>query len=1756
MSKEKSRQDKILEFARTFQAVQAFRAGSGEPANKQDMPPVAGSFDLGTFGGEDFGESKYDKDYQPGFDFFNSHDNQVKEEMVQSEFREQRAQEQPKGEKLLLGLGRMGVKAGTEFLKAPGYLIGGVSAAISGDIEDLTNNAWVEAFQGLDDTAKEAMPVYVREEVEKGTFWRQVWSPEFWANEGADGLGFMLSAIMSGGVTSAAIKGTQISAKMAKLAGGGAKLAGKIDTAIIAGTQSYLEAAAETKGFVDTQKQYWEGKFEEGLGYDSGKKDGNGETIYYDQEQIDSIIGTGGVQVLGMNALLLLGPNVIQSKYLFGKAKDQGAKSLFAKTARESTGNIDEMAKVLEKITPWKTHIKEGLKHGAISAASEAFQELSQFGIENYQEKKAKGLTNKNWVEGLFDGYVEGLTTVEGQKSMFLGAILGLGPGGFKAYKDSKAELAQAKGLTQLLSVNSAQHKDDLSKAYKKNADGSFVTDENGKVELDEAEYSKIMDSNAKDQILFKLYEEAKNNKDSEAARYALNEFTIRRAYNHMQHEGGMEVWEEHLKGLSEIAENDAINLGFTDSKAYINYLSEISKEAKKEYDNVKNQGPSFFGIKTGHLVSNNLTRKDLKETVQRFKNDVEYNAVRLSVLDKTLRKTRKQTEDVISNIKTAIRPEEGETFEQALAKDKMARRNYIGAKAKKSQLDKALDAIGTQYESIFNQKEQQLAFDNMIKANDKMQEAFKSDEQIKKERTEQVKSFFTNLKDKGYEIDETDVDTFTKKPIFLKDDNDVLYKVGKIKGKVQYTNSETGVTAPLTEGIIARDFTKPDNIVSPEDYIKWSKNKLITRRNATRLQKINELTIIGEQAIDGRQAKLTELNDKLKKFKDEISDLESLNISDKSITLDEVVIEIRRLQELVKDINQEIEIEKTKLAEALSLIDTLAELKIELLEVMQDEDNMNHFSFGEELRKLQEEINSGEFQTLEDLVYEEAEIHETLINELETVKDRLEGVLSKLYDSIIKHSQLKDILNTIKLDNISRKELQEILSKHPGVFSDTMEDLDIEAFARMLKNVETREIALNVIENNKQTLLESFDLESKKLQQVNIQIKKEYALALEALEEVSKIDKQILKFNNLNKLIKGLTFLYDKQIAAELSKEAKLLSLESTTPEQVDNNEDTNTTTAKKHTPYSTIIQVWERVKGKILYDNGRGGKIANWKQGARWAEAMSTIPIEDTKFYSLRVVNAEQLKTLPELGVTDIPSELSDDLYTVLYRKGEVYKVDGTPVYAGLAYAETYFPTGKDSNINLSRNSTWIAAKKQHEVSEATPFKTGKESFTSLKDLEAYLNGKIKAEYEKDRANILTKVKANEKVYIPIKDISKGFPSKVNTGSKSNPLKVFNKIKRLIIPESNVIRKSNNIGIDAIPGMVYVEDSQGQIHRVFNKAIGKDNKTINSILEFIHLSLYTDNGNMKTKFAFGNREKSIVGQGKNVGIMDHFINWGDKGANARWGITIQKSKAHNNQLVVRYVYNGKIYMTPVKDLVDDSVSPLDSGKPRTKKSDAVEIMPLVEFLRTKYYNVNSNKLGTDTKFGFKMPKGWDLDKNGIPFITYETDKKGYDNYVLTNHLYTDIVKSEEGGNNLPTFVNQYAEFELDKPTQTPIKTGLVTAPVAPVAPSKTSLVFGDNENISKEMLDAKLNQDKASAETNNFKNMMTAFDNKEAKTETKPKLKGEVSAFKSMLAAADKVETESKTTVEEVKKIEKIDETCPTNTDFFNNGLAGLDI
>ena len=87
---------------------------------------------------------------------------------------------------LTKGLFRALGKAGVEALAIPGY----VAAPFTG-----FDNAWIEATDKLDNTIKEALPVYVSKDIQEGGIADKLGSTAWWATTGADGAGFMLGML-------------------------------------------------------------------------------------------------------------------------------------------------------------------------------------------------------------------------------------------------------------------------------------------------------------------------------------------------------------------------------------------------------------------------------------------------------------------------------------------------------------------------------------------------------------------------------------------------------------------------------------------------------------------------------------------------------------------------------------------------------------------------------------------------------------------------------------------------------------------------------------------------------------------------------------------------------------------------------------------------------------------------------------------------------------------------------------------------------------------------------------------------------------------------------------------------------------------------------------------------------------------------------------------------------------------------------------------------------------------------------------------------------------------------------------------------------------------------------------------------------------------------------------------------------------------------------------------------------------------------
>lgn len=70
----------------------------------------------------------------------------------------------------------------------------------SGDLSKTYDNAIVEAFENMDESLKENMPVYQTKAYMEGNWLQKAFTTSFWATDGFDGLAFLASAYVPGGI--------------------------------------------------------------------------------------------------------------------------------------------------------------------------------------------------------------------------------------------------------------------------------------------------------------------------------------------------------------------------------------------------------------------------------------------------------------------------------------------------------------------------------------------------------------------------------------------------------------------------------------------------------------------------------------------------------------------------------------------------------------------------------------------------------------------------------------------------------------------------------------------------------------------------------------------------------------------------------------------------------------------------------------------------------------------------------------------------------------------------------------------------------------------------------------------------------------------------------------------------------------------------------------------------------------------------------------------------------------------------------------------------------------------------------------------------------------------------------------------------------------------------------------------------------------------------------------------------------------------
>lgn len=360
------------------------------------------------------------------------------------------------------GLANVAKTIGIETAKVPGYL-GGVAGALGneiiGDGKDsmsyIVDNAWINAFEKLDQAAKDAMPVYMSKQVQEGGLLDKLGSGAWWAEAGADGLGFMLSMFVPGAIAKAAGAGAKI-AGIGKALGNLSPRLGKLGTAAgllkDAGEGAYaftktfarnadgvasailnttIESSAEAANTFDTLKTKY---INEGL----------------TEEEAKAKAGEGAAAVFKGNLALLAVSNLLDEAFIWktlGSAGEKEAgKSVLSRIFKDGNIDFDELAKLPKEFTTANMLKRTGINFGKGILKEGFFEEGAQTTLQQNVEK-GKISKEGNFLEkvggdllNVATSYLDDFSNnTELHEAIFLGGLLGGGASIFGTYQENNA---------------------------------------------------------------------------------------------------------------------------------------------------------------------------------------------------------------------------------------------------------------------------------------------------------------------------------------------------------------------------------------------------------------------------------------------------------------------------------------------------------------------------------------------------------------------------------------------------------------------------------------------------------------------------------------------------------------------------------------------------------------------------------------------------------------------------------------------------------------------------------------------------------------------------------------------------------------------------------------------------------------------------------------------------------------------------------------------------------------------------------------------------------------------------------------------------------------------------------------------------------------------------------------------------------------------------------------------------------------------
>ena len=479
-----------------------------------------------------FVDEKGEVEFLTGYNFNYEH---VGDARIDKDNHELQAQRQGNFETVRRGFGRALGEFAINVAETPGVVVGAAAGLVTWDSSKMTENFWVKMTDAAKAELHEELPIYQKKAVTEGGVMDHMLSAAWWASEGASGVAFMGAALIPGLGLAKLPKALSITNKFARWGKSGQKVLKQLDKIARktgAASKATLKAPTGTaakQGIdlfnVTMANTVYEAGVEARMAQQAYRdsilsKFESGEIEWDTYEKLYEDSSTVAARTFGMNAALLLGPNLVMSKMLLGKHS-------LSSSATAKRIKLNKKTNAFEKIKPGLKDLK-GLKGRAKAAAivsnsvkdgigkkilgvgktfgsnllrEGVVEEMGQMAIEEfntkgYIEEQLTGKRSKNLIET----YARVLGSTDGQVAALLGGLLG---GSMNLVSSSKADSREAIQVENMItSFNEAANKFRVLKQdiYVRDANNKIVL-ENGEPKIDKLKLAEVGD--AKTQIDF-----------------------------------------------------------------------------------------------------------------------------------------------------------------------------------------------------------------------------------------------------------------------------------------------------------------------------------------------------------------------------------------------------------------------------------------------------------------------------------------------------------------------------------------------------------------------------------------------------------------------------------------------------------------------------------------------------------------------------------------------------------------------------------------------------------------------------------------------------------------------------------------------------------------------------------------------------------------------------------------------------------------------------------------------------------------------------------------------------------------------------------------------------------------------------------------------------------------------------------------------------------------------------------------------------